>query len=423
MYLVQRGRRWWAFHDVPKALESKLGVQRRFAKNLDTADRRTAENRAAALESQWRRRIEAARAALDGHEATDAEWWNATLRAASDEDRPAILERIRDEAQEIALADVDPEDPDNTGYDNHHEATRFYRVATGAMTRFDAHLADWVKTLRHLEQKTIDMRQSNVAKFAKHFPYVGDVKRKGVQQWIDREVQGGKKPATIRRMLSELRGYWGYLVSVEAASEDILPFEKLTYPKVSAKEAHQDKRRGFTSREVVRLLKEATKRKDSQLADLIRLGMWTGARLEELCALKTEHVTATRINIVDSKTPAGIRKIPVHSKLTDTVKRLKAASRDGYLISGLPANQYGDRGPSIGKRFTRLKTDLEFGSSHVFHSIRHTVATLLKNAEVQEAIIAEILGHEHDGFTLSTYGDETAWKTVKSAVERLAYPL
>jgi len=48
MYLVQRGRRWWAFHDVPKALESKIGVQSRFVKTLDTTDKRTAENRAAA---------------------------------------------------------------------------------------------------------------------------------------------------------------------------------------------------------------------------------------------------------------------------------------------------------------------------------------------------------------------------------------
>src|ERR1700730_13012048 len=43
--------------------------------------------------------------------------------------------------------------------------------------------------------------------------------------------QDGKKVATLRRSLSELRGFWTYLQSIEAAPENSLPFDKLTVPK------------------------------------------------------------------------------------------------------------------------------------------------------------------------------------------------
>jgi integrase len=40
----------------------------------------------------------------------------------------------------------------------------------------------------------------------------------------------------------------------------------------------------------------------------------------------------------------------------------------------------------------------------VFHSFRHTLANNLKQKEVQEVIIAEILGHSVSSMTMSRYG-------------------
>ena len=55
------------------------------------------------------------------------------------------------------------------------------------------------------------------------------------------------------------------------------------------------------------------------------------------------------------------------------------ASQDGYLLSGLTFNKYGDRSNAIGKRFGRLKQSLGFSEKKVFHSIRKTVVTLLED--------------------------------------------
>jgi len=76
------------------------------------------------------------------------------------------------------------------------------------------------------------------------------------------------------------------------------------------------------------------------------------------------------------------------------MERLVEASTDGYVLSCLNPNKYGDRGGAIGKRFDWLKTAHGFGPQHVLHSIRRTVATMVENAHVPENVAADILGHE-----------------------------
>lgn len=292
--------------------------------------------------------------------------------------------------------------------------------------RLDEHLNEWLATVS-VEPKSKDMKKSTILKFAQTFPYVSDVRRKEVQRWVNALVQDeDKKPATVRRALSEVRGYWDYLISIEVAPEDSLPFEKLSLPKVSAKETVKSERRAFTPEDVVKLLHAAEAGEDPQLADLIRLGMWTGARLEEICSLKRSMVGDGFFEVEDAKTPAGWRKVPVHSKLAPTMARLVEASEaagDAYVLAGLSENKYGDRSNAIGKRFGRLKKEAEFGPQYVFHSIRHTVATMFKSLRVEEALAADILGHEHEKITFGRYAsDQARLETLEPIMEMLDYP-
>ena len=81
--------------------------------------------------------------------------------------------------------------------------------------------------------------------------------------------------------------------------------------------------------------------------------------------------------------------------------QLKKSSTDGYLLSGLTLNKYGDRSNAIGKQFGRLKKELGYGPDYVFHSLRKGVATQLEANEVPENVAARLLGHE---FRTMTYG-------------------
>jgi integrase len=96
---------------------------------------------------------------------------------------------------------------------------------------------------------------------------------------------------------------------------------------------------------------------------------------------------------------------------------------DGFVLSGLSANKYGDRSDAVGKRFGRLKTDLGFGDAYVFHSIRKTVTTLLENAGVPENVAADIVGHEKPRITYGLYSGGNSLEVKRKAIEKLSYPL
>ena len=93
------------------------------------------------------------------------------------------------------------------------------------------------------------------------------------------------------------------------------------------------------------------------------------------------------------------------------------------MFSGLTFNKYGDRSNAIGKRFGRMKSAMGFTESHVFHSIRKTVTTLLENAGVPESVAADILGHEKPTITYGLYSAGTSLAVRREAIEKLSYPI
>ena len=415
MYLEKRFRTWYACHDIPADVQDVIG-RKRFFETLETEDKSEAQRRAGILKSRWLSAI--AKARQVDHAARDAEYWARAYRTAAAHEKEAVKDLIADEAEimrEKAAVKAGIFSKDHPGYGS-PAADRFQAIATGTVVRLDEHLTDYLGTLKN-EQKSIDMKKSTINKFVEEFPYTSDIGRKEVQKWVNGQIKAGKALATVRRSLSELRGYWTYLQSIEVVSEDLQPFEKLTLPKTGKDRA--ERREAFTPEEVVKLHSAASG--DKPLADLIYMAMYTGARIEELCSLKASKVGKTYFDVDDAKTEAGWRRVPIHTKLIPVIKRLKDASTDGYILSGLGTNKYGDRSAAIGKRFGRLKTELGFGPGQVFHCIRKTVATMLENAGVAESVAAGILGHDHPTMTFGLYSGGADLEVKAAAVEKLEY--
>ncbi len=108
-------------------------------------------------------------------------------------------------------------------------------------------------------------------------------------------------------------------------------------------------RQPFAPSNVAWLLDAAIERGNVQLADLIRLGMWTGCRIEEICSLKVDNVKGDHFTVEDAKTAAGWRDVPIHRSLQQVMARLIECSEHGYILSGLVANKYGDQQKALGK--------------------------------------------------------------------------
>ena len=121
--------------------------------------------------------------------------------------------------------------------------------------------------------------------------------------------------------------------------------------------------------------------------------------------------------------PGAVQDVPIHRDIKQFVVSLKETSTDGYLLSGLTNNKYGDRSNALGKRFGRLKTKLEFGQNHVFHCFRNTVARKFEDAGVAETVAARILGHEFATMTYGLYSQGLALSAKQEAMDQISYDI
>jgi integrase len=386
---------WQARLDIPIRLRPNFGGKRVLVKSLGTTDRKEARHRAAVAVAVWREQFK---------------------RATSVRERRVIEEEIDDKAYWIGAGNVDQGVSPYTD----PEAGQFYFAAMGhGLTDY---LDEWIAQLR-TTAKTKAMRASDVRRFAASFKTVEDVTRPAVKRWVT-VLQNDLARGTITRVLAGLRSYWRFLQSLNVAKENDEPFSRLD---VARQGQQTEQRQPFEPADVVKLLRLAEERGDTALADLIRLAMWSGARVAELCSLTAANVKADYFDIVSSKTAAGRRQVPIAPALMPTIQRLahEAGQRadDPYIIGGQSANRYGDRSGKLGLRFSRLKAAAGYGPAFVFHSIRKTVATLLQNSgSVPEFVAASILGHEWPTMTFGTYAGSVSMDEKRKAIEKLAYP-
>ena len=165
------------------------------------------------------------------------------------------------------------------------------------------------------------------------------------------------------------------------------------------------------------------------------LGLYTGARIEELCSLYLEDFKVEHgINIISInsnhdkklKSKAAERLIPVHPELEKLgllkhVDKLRI-KKEKQLFPELPRQRDGySQTPS--KWFGKFKIKVGITSQFkVFHSFRHTVANTLKQADVPRDQAAEILGHDRGkDVTYGRYGKPSEAKRQLEVIKKLAF--
>ena len=148
------------------------------------------------------------------------------------------------------------------------------------------------------------------------------------------------------------------------------------------------------------------------LADLMRLGLLTGARLNELCELSSADVLEAEqaIRITDGKTENARRLIPVHPLVWPILLRRLHAAKDGLLFPELrPGGPDGKRSWYATKRYTEFRRSVLGSDDRVdFHSFRRTFATYLERAStltaaVNTSVTAELMGHTKTSLAFSLY--------------------
>ena len=278
----------------------------------------------------------------------------------------------------------------------------------------------------NVSPKNVDQQESKLLKLSAFLTETGNpLDFDCVAAWLDTLKTSSK---TKQQYLNAGNTFWKWAMKYdthwrEDNKNTITPFERHDLPQLKGKDRVDAQRLAFELDDLSTLHAAAHKKGLHALADLILLGAYTGARIEELCQLRTEHIITVEgvqsFNITDSKTAAGIRVVPVHPALTVTVQRLMDDSKNGYLVPSDSRNQYGKRSDLLSKAFGRLKTSLQFGPLHVFHSIRKTAITQLVRASVTGTLIAELVGHETGTVTYDVYSQGASAAQKLEAIAKL----
>jgi integrase len=182
----------------------------------------------------------------------------------------------------------------------------------------------------------------------------------------------------------------------------------------------------WTDEALVKVLSgTSTPRYHTIFHDLMRLALVTGARLDELCALKTSDVHKREdgwwIDVQQGKTEAAVRTVPVHDSAAHVLERRKDAR--GFLFEGLtPGGPDKKRSWNVSKAFGAYTRTLDLKEERqTFHSLRKTFVEVLEAAEVPLPTIQLIIGHARPSLTLSVYSTGQRVK-LRDAINKLHYP-
>lgn len=214
--------------------------------------------------------------------------------------------------------------------------------------------------------------------------------------------------STINKYLGVYAGLFGFALRNNYIK--VNPASGLQIKQKGKKESEQ--RDIFNESDLIKLFKNYRHRQPYQYW-LPLLGLYTGCRIEELCQLYSEDIQKEGdIWIIDInsnngkrlKTEGSRRKVPIHptliklgfvefalskpERIFDELKMIK------HRYSHYPSRWFGEYKISRGI-VSKKKT---------FHSFRHTLINNLKQQQVTDYIIAELVGHTMESMTMSRYG-------------------
>lgn len=201
-----------------------------------------------------------------------------------------------------------------------------------------------------------------------------------LQRAVDSIEAGYCTRKKCRVLLSQL---YKYAIKNGIVDHDLSPFVELP------KHIIVHKKKPFTARQIGKLWRSTD---IEGVVDVLVL-IYTGMRVSEYLALTPSDVKARQqyIDIRHSKTAAGIRKIPIHHKILPYL----LARKDNGVICPYTTYDSFRRVWDKAMKITNMK--------HTPHEARHTLATLLDRADVNETTIRMILGHARHGVTKSVY--------------------
>ncbi len=455
---------------IPKDRWPDFGGKREVLRTLQTRDRKEALKRRGKALAAIREELNADLMAR-GLRPLDSEWtpdWVAEaeqdrqrLEMADDMDdvldpdgsyvpssKDQMRDRIQDRAEELE------------GLSGPKVAAAYYRAATGALTPIGPLAERWIKgkesslarqTVGH-HRFAVDLLGAFLARDRAFSDAAAVLKTIGMDditpdqasafiEWL--ELDQKKHPTTIARIHSPLSTFWKWAVKLRLAKENVWAGLASGMKRKARRKAVKEGagKRPYTEAELVKLLHADTSggRRwtfSAAIFDAIRLGLLTGARLNEICSLRrvdiTRSGTGMRVEHSAAKTENSVRELPLHALaqrvIQDRLRDLPATEDpEAPLFPELPP-----AGPDL-KRSWKFTSKFSMWRKEVlgtdvtvdFHSFRRSFATHVQIAQgagasvCTDLVLKDLMGHARGSVTGGYISKDLGWPTYTAAVDAM----
>ncbi len=431
-----RGRAYYAVRDVPRPLQSEVG-KRRLVVSLKTRDLHVALARRHAAQAAFQGTIDAAAGASEAPpEIETGLAWRKQYQEL-EKGEPAFIGRwggdgdhlntdtgpvwfSPEELAEVRLDEQMHFEADLLAEARGPEAASVMRgLATGTMTPLLLYVDAWLAegglkgqgTPRTQRQYRSDLDALAVWMMTIGVVTIEGVSKKVAGRYVTQGLVGtGMNRVTANRKISAPSAYWRWLI--RRGHAEVNPWEGQSLAKGADRGSGAPTKRPFTAAEVARLFAGDRLKDDVELADAMHIAALSGLRLDEIYRLTIADCAGGWFNVRVSKSRAGVRRVPIHTVLCDLIAR-RSQGKPGaaFLLHEAKAVTGRERSAPLSKRFGRYRQtagvhergDGQRHSAVDFHSFRRWFITTARNAGIDRAVVAAVVGHEAEGMTDGVY--------------------
>ena len=451
--LLLRHQTWYVVVGVPRELW-RPGVKRQIVRTLGTRDKAEAMKRRFAVIADIHanmKQLAGAAPALPGSPATalptaqlkSALGWRKALSEISagkvegfdDAYRPAGANPLR-WARDIVSSEIADTAEDIEGEHGPAAAEAYAGIAHGTATPFGLHIDAWLSEGGRkgpLNPRTAAMYRSDLKVLEAWLTGQGistlEAVTKALAGRYVSETMVAKRMAwaTANRKITAPASYWQWLV--KRGHAETSPWAGQQLAKPSNHRGTEGKKRFFTDNETATLLAGDA---GQELDDAMRVAALSGMRLEEIYRLTVADCAGGWFNLRQSKTEAGVRRVPIHSGLAGIVARRTEGKAPGaFLFDEAGVVREGrERSAALSKRFGHYRQRVGVheraeGKRHSavdFHSFRRRFVNRARNAGIDRAVVAAVVGHTAQDITDGVYLGSFSEALLRACVEAVKLP-
>lgn len=302
--------------------------------------------------------------------------------------------------------------------------------------KFKFYAVYWLKKKEFEVKKSTYCNYSNLLK-NQIIPAIGEIKfnelNGEILQFFIYKAQGENKLS--EKTTKDCLGIIKQIIT-DGQEEGIIPNfafskRKLKYKK---QELIGNIKKVYTEEEYRKIIREILKNINNKKLGIL-LGLYTGMRIGELCALQfkdidfknkvinvtktlqrtydpTRDINPSEIQITSTKTSSSTRTIPITEEIVKILEKMNTGN-ENYILTG--KNKYTEPRTFRRSYQTFMKS---IGIEPLkFHSLRHTFASMNIENGADIKTISEILGHSDIDTTLKVY-THTSEKAKKKAIDK-----